>query len=550
MTPGLGLLLRLQVKGWLRYLGRGLSTLRGALTALVGLIVFVPWLMAVLFAPRGGPGLDPEQLGRYGPGLLLLYCLANVLFSSSDRAIYFTPAEIQFLFAGPFTRRQLLAYKLALTLMVSLPATLFMMVVIRVEGAWAPALVLGVLLLSTFMQLFTLVLGLLGSAVGASLFTRGRWLFGAVALALAALAVQQGAAAAGTYDARKLGRALLETEAWQAATLPVRSFFDLMQARGPGVGLLVPLGLAVAINLAMVAVIFALDAHFLEASAAASARMYARLQRLRGKMASVEGGPPQPAARARFGLPMPPYWGGAGPVFWRQLTTASRSLGRLLLLLFILGVAGSLMLVPMATEDDKSKRVADVIVPMLGGMAAWVTIFLTALVPFDFRGDIDRIAALKALPVRAWRLAVGQLLAPVLLLSLMQWSAVAAVAALAPGYALAAGVAALYVVPFNFVLIALENLLFLLFPVRLMANTPGDFQAVGRNVLLSLGKLFGLGLVATVAGVAVAVAWVVTRDAYLAALAGLPVVVLAGAALVPLVALAFDAFDVGRDTPA
>src|SRR6185437_13842340 len=109
---------------------------------------------------------------------------------------------------------------------------------------------------------------------------------------------------------------------------------------------------------------------------------------------------------------------------------------------------------------------------------------------------------------------------------------------------------AVYVLPINFLLFALDNLLFLLFPTRLMAATPGDFQALGRNVLFLVAKatvLFMVGLAAGMVG-----GWVYLvfgENLLLATLAAWPVVVLSAAALVPLVAWAFTIFDVGRDTP-
>jgi hypothetical protein len=547
MTQALGLLLRLQLRGWGRYLGRGLGTVRGLITAVVGLMVFVPWLLTLVFNPTNA-GIDSSALGRFGPGGLLAYCLLNVIFSSSDRAIYFTPAEIQFLFAGPFTRRQVLAYKISLTLLVSVPAMLFMMLVIRVKGAFWPYVLLGTCLLSIFMQLFTLVLGLLGSALGTDLFSRGRRLIGTAAVALLAAAAYQTARTVGSWQPRALAAHLFDTPAWHIVTWPMRSFFDVMQAKSLWPDLLPALGVALATNLSLLGLIFALDAHFLEASAAASARMYARLQRLRGRAVAVEGGPPVPATRSKLGLPMMPYWGGIGPILWRQMTTALRSMGRLLLVLFIIGLAGAVPLIAMFLEEGQ--KALEVFVPTLIGVVSWLTIFLTALVPFDYRGDIDRIAALKSLPVAPWRLTVGQLLTPVLLLSLMQLMAVAVGVMLAPDQTIVALIIALYVVPFNFLLIGIENLLFLLFPVRLLATTPGDFQAVGRNVLLSLGKVFGLMVVGGVAVVvAVLVGWL-TGNKWVGALSGLPVVVGAGVALVPLIGLAFRWFDVGRDTPA
>ncbi len=52
MNGALGLLIGLQLRGWLRYLVRSLRTVKGALLALVGAAVFVPWILTILFAPR------------------------------------------------------------------------------------------------------------------------------------------------------------------------------------------------------------------------------------------------------------------------------------------------------------------------------------------------------------------------------------------------------------------------------------------------------------------------------------------------------------------
>jgi hypothetical protein len=156
---------------------------------------------------------------------------------------------------------------------------------------------------------------------------------------------------------------------------------------------------------------------------------------------------------------------------------------------------------------------------------------------------------LKTLPLPAWRLAVGQLLTPVLLFTLMQCAVLAAVAANSPRQPEVVLACAAYTAPFNFLLFALENLLFLLFPTRLAAATPGDFQTMGRNVLFLLGKVLVLAVVATAALAVGAVAALVSGAAWVGVAAAWPVVALSGAALVPLVALAFQGFDVGRDTP-
>ena len=83
-----------------------------------------------------------------------------------------------------------------------------------------------------------------------------------------------------------------------------------------------------------------------------------------------------------------------------------------------------------------------------------------------------------------------------------------------------------------------------------IAATPGDFQALGRNVLLSLGKLIGLMMLGGMSAIAAAVVYVQTASPPLAVLATAPVLLAGGVVLVPLVALAYQRFDVGRDTPA
>src|SRR5262249_12942502 len=119
----------------------------------------------------------------------------------------------------------------------------------------------------------------------------------------------------------------------------------------------------------------------------------------------------------------------------------------------------------------------------------WLTVIITTLVPYDFRGDLERMEVLKSLPIPPWRPAGGQLLTPVLLLSLVQWLFLAAIQAVwrrwEPPLVLCAG----FALPANLLVFGLDNLLFLWFPSRLVAANPGDFQALGRNVLVLLTKI-------------------------------------------------------------
>jgi hypothetical protein len=547
MNGALWLLVGLQLRGWLRYLLRSLGSIKGALLALVGAMVFVPWLLTILFAPRqAGGGWFRDDLRESGPALLLLYCFMNVVFSSGERTIYFPPAEVNFLFPGPFGRRQLLAYKIVSTMIVGLPTAIFMTLALSPPQSWFLASFTGMLLIVLFMQLFSLSLNLIAVSVGARLYTRGRRLFAAaVALLIVAVLFQVGGPPA-QWEPGEFFRQVQETAVWRAVAWPLRWFFITLAAR-TWVDLLTSAGAASLVNLALAGVVFALDAQFLEASATASARIYARMQRLRrGGMGSGEG--LRRGGKVRVSLPMLPWLGGVGPLLWRQLTIALRGADRLLLLLLILGTA---LLTPMLTSLRDARENVLLIV---GPLAVWLTLFLTTLLPFDFRGDIDRLAFLKTLPLSPWRLTLGQLLAPVLMMTLLQWIGLAVVVWVSPprDWLLEGCLAcAAFVVPINLLLFALDNLLFLLFPTRLMANSPGDFQALGRNVLLMIAK--GLTVMVaggTAAGIGYLIYLLPGGNMAAAVVAAWLVVLVFAASLVPLVALAFVFFDVGRDTPA
>jgi hypothetical protein len=231
------------------------------------------------------------------------------------------------------------------------------------------------------------------------------------------------------------------------------------------------------------------------------------------------------------------------------LTTAARSSGRLVFLVLILGIVFGAPILGNLRGEGNNALPGEAVGMVVLGTVLWFTVLFTPLMPFDFRGDVDRMALLKTLPVPAWRLAVGQLLAPVLVMSALHVLTFVGLAAAFPGTRGWVPVGLAYVLPFNFLLFALENLLFLLFPFRLLHNSPGDFQALGRNVLFLFAKGFALAVVGMLSAVLGVIAYLISGSVLVGVLVPWPAVALAAAALVPLVALAFARFDVSRDTP-
>jgi hypothetical protein len=539
IDPALLLLIRLRLRGRIRALGRTLTTFKGLMLFLVAAVFFVPMLTSALVMAPPATVAHLDAVRRYGPLFLLAYTAINLISALPDRAIFFDPAEVNFLFAGPFTRRQLLAYKVAAMLVPSVFLGLFLAAAIgRQHARSLPAAWLSMTLFILFLQLAGMVTTLAACTLGEWAFNRRRRILSVALLAVVVAAVLPLAPGENVLD-----RLTNSPVLWTLAE-PFRWFIDLFTAERLWPDLVRSAAFVLALNVVILGLIFVLDARYLEVAAGISERIYARRQRV---MATGGGAVALPGfGSKRVQLPTLPNWRGVGPLLWRQLTLALRSGSSVMVLIFFLigGIGGGIFGRAQDTEANQ-------LLLILGGITAYVTFFIgMTFVPFDFRGDIDRIDVLKALPVGSTACVVGQLLAPVLLLTVGQTLAcfvgLAVAGKLTPAFPLFVALA----FSINLTMIANENLLFLVFPVR-TSNAPGDFQNVGRNLVLLLAKMLLILIVGGLTAVAVAgVGWLfLWNNAAMLAAAWL-VVTGCGVGLLPLVRLAYDRFDVARDTPA
>src|SRR5262249_6803981 len=160
-------------------------------------------------------------------------------------------------------------------------------------------------------------------------------------------------------------------------------------------------------------IIIGLDAHYLETAAAASEKIYRRLERIR--RGGVAAGGLSVAEKARWSLPNLPRWGGVGPLAWRQLVGALRSYAWMVTGAIFLFAMLAPMLV-LASQGDRGEP--DAILAVFCSMTFFVALFMPSLLTFDFRADVDRMEVLKTLPLPAWRIVVGQMLIPVVMVTL------------------------------------------------------------------------------------------------------------------------------------
>jgi ABC-2 type transport system permease protein len=542
------LLTWLRAKALIRGLFRALRTPKG-IVALVGVMfvicmMLVPALIDSVRTPSAAE-IEASKIARDRMlGLLPLgilgFALLSLVRGSGDMAFAFLPAEVDFLFPAPFTRRQLLIFKLAQRALPMLFGSLLLAFWMRriAESWWA--LWIGVLLAFWFVHLLSLALALCGQIIGSERFRRWR-LAGGSAILLAVLA--------GSYwVSRSLEDAgLLETlGAFATSPLgtilaaPGRPFAAIMTAPSILPGAAVPLAIALAMNLLLVVAILRLDANWLEAGAESSQRLAAKVEEVRRA-----GGLPAGVGLARLRLPSLPRLAGVGPLVWRSLLIGIRQGVRGLVVVAVLVGIVLLPMVIMRNSRDGGAPSAGGGGPLdaIGWIAlGYMSLFLPQMLRLDFRADVDRMDVLKALPVSAWAVALAQCGTPALLVTLLQVPVACFV-----GFSSPLGVTtALAFLPallgLNLLNASLENATFLLWPSR---------PSRGPGMQFSLGGIVGQFLKMLVLAVGVASAAGVGFALHAAGGAPLPLVGLAVAATliaeailaILLTASLFAAFD-------
>lgn len=548
MHPGLRTLIRLRIKARLRRMIRSLKTPRGMLLSLLAVGMLGLWLWPVIMAALfEGQTVHRTGLLAAGPDLLpiglLLFSVMTIVTSANERAIYFAPNEVNLLFTGPFARRELLLYKIAMSVFGLLLGSIIFATMLLLYFRWWPAIYVGMSLTLLYLQLLGMVVALVGQMISDRLFTRARRAIGLVVLVLLGLG-------AATTLARTDAGNLLERIAvfrdhpvMVVLLAPFEVFAHTVNANRLWPDLLGWGSLALAIDLALLGLVIRLDANYLEAAALTSDRLYARLERMRSG-----GGPAMRVPKqARWSLPAPGWFGGVGPVAWRQVTTAIRTSRSFVLITAIAGIFGGGLAFSMRGLEGGALAAPLAAV----GALAYSTLLLSLSIPLGFRGDLDRMETLKLLPLRPNAIAWGQLLGPALAMTFAHLLLLAVFAVILRGSYDILAVAAVFALPFNVLMLGVSNLIFLIFPVRVAPASPGDLQHLGRNMLFFVLLMLSMLVSLAVGGGVGILLFFVTGQSWPVALLGAWVTVVAELFVgVAAVAWAFQRFDVSRHIPA
>lgn len=547
MDAALLLLLRLRFYGALRRMGRKLGTARGLLLTLVGVAFLSIMILPSLFTkmPAEMAAVQAAGFRRFGPLGFLLYCIMILLFSPGDKAFAFSPAEVSFLFPGPFGRKSLLAYKVGGNLILTCFGGLFFLWAFRQFWTNPIAGYIGTVMAFSFLQLFQVGVTVAGQAIGAKAATRRRQLAVVIILAIMALvALSLGIKSLSEINLETLRN--LENRPWVIALkAPFRPMVYTITA--PRFWPDVPLwgSVSLLINAGLFFAILSLDAQYLEAAAAGSERFYAKLERMR------KGGPSVSSRRKNQvwkEMPSLPYLDGIGPIFWRQLTTAVRDYARAVVPFAVSTlIAGfGIYLAVFVGNNDEARQGA---VAGMGATIMGLSFALSMILTFDFRGDFERMEGLKTLPLRPSRIVLGQLATPWILLTGGQFFGLALLMGGAKIVLTPLWVAALFLPFVNLLMLEIDNLIFLLFPSRPAVHTPGDVQVMGKIMVMMMFKFLVLGVSLGLAAL-VAVGSYFLIGMIGALVVGWIILALAVVGFLPLMAMAFERFDVASETPA
>ncbi len=532
---------------------------------IVGAVLAGTYFWSVIFRKHAVTVMSMRQ-GPVNEFMMLIVSFVALLFIVGSWALpgdspglVFSEAEIQFFFAGPVSRRQLLAYKVLRSQVQSFfSAVIFSVFAMRGShflGMWVALAVLDVY--TTFVS-----------------FARARlkqmhigwwWRLAAVAVVIALIGwignrqFQDSSfnipEAYGTPQAKAFMHAIATT----AAVPPLGTILYAPRLFGTAVYSSAP-ALPIVILLASAFVFFfltaQLDIAFEDASIVASQRSLARRSRMRGMRSG--------RSTAAINRIRPPFQLGATgrpevAIIWKNL------IGTLRMTPFpIIGIALPLVLAAVASIFGSHVAIAGAM-GMMGLMIACMFVFFgPQALRGDLRTDMLRLDVIKTYPLSAEALLASELMAPLIVMSvfemamllvsvfILQFGGGGVAFFTTPEFVVSAFV---FVVPVLALQLLIQNGAIILFPAWSMSTEPNrGFSAMGQRFLFLIGNLLTLGIAVVPAAALFIPAYLLLHHSAIGILTAtlLPVAVLIVEIVVAhkLLAAQFESLDIANDIDA
>jgi hypothetical protein len=482
LHPALWTLIRLRSLGRIR---RALTDLRTPSGALVFLFGFAIVGLSIESVRGGHPlshSLTPDQLGELYRSGMLMFLFVGQIKALGDRAIYFSRSEADFLFAGPFHRRDLLVYRV----ISGLGGIFLMSVVFTILFAsldvWWPAVFIGALLSFFMLHVLAMCIATLREVVEERVFSIARRAAVVAVICLVVVSVAYGFQAQARHGPLSLLHATYSAWTMKALLLPFVPFSSVVTARALDGSFLFWLGFCGVANFGLFRLLIWLDSENFSALEYRNLSSPGLLQRPRARRSK------QISTGQGLSLLLLPHLKGVGTVAAVQLNAAIRGYrlaAELALVVILIAVAFS---ISRAGADSAPQDIASSLLQV----TMWTSILVSNPLRFDFRSGSENIEYLKTLPLPAWAVCLGQLTTPVLMTLLYQLPFLVIALVVASSWML---IVAVIVAPIlDLIWYALENFTFLLYPSSVSGRGLGDIQFFGRQLLMLCTKLAVLGV--------------------------------------------------------
>jgi len=484
--------------------------------AVVGGLYFYFYFFRYLFRGFGGRpmanlAVSPEHLQLFESGgalILFVIVLLAWIIPHERAALTFTEAEVAFLFPAPVSRRTLIHFKLLRSQLRIFFSVLLLTFFSRRFGgnAWIHGF-------GWWLMLSTLNLHFLGSSFARTMLldhgisnrlrrllvfglalalAGGVWMWAKQTLPALGPADTANPAAMLDYAQRVLttGPALYLLFSFRLMVRPffapdAPAFFDAL----PPVLLL--------FLLHYLWVIYS-DVAFEEASVEASQKLAARVAAVRaGNWRGMKEN--QKARRPWFKLTA------TGPaataLFWKNLI----GVGQVFSVRLGITILVVLVIFGFALNGQVHRQGISIVVAFFVAIALVYSLLLgPQVLRLDFRNDLPLADILKTFPLRGWQIALGEILAPVVVLVAFQWLLLLVGAGLLfclpvkqEALFLAIALGAAFLLPvLDLLLLLIPNAAVLLFPswIQTGRDSPRGIETTGQRLIFALGQMLVLVL--------------------------------------------------------
>lgn len=385
---------------------------------LVALVLGVAYIWAFLLRPQptasgaASPllGADARSLAELG---VLMLVAGAWLFAGGRLALAFAPAEVDFLFPAPLTRRKLVVYKLLRAQLVVVFNTLLWVFILRRGGSELPPLIRAA---TAWVFFTTLYLHRVGAGLARAAWVehgragvRKQRLTTAVFVAAVGALVWSGVRAAPAV-ARSSGLTVLGTIVAATRTPPASWVLaPLRWTLAPAFSHTVggwtrAIGPALAI-LALNAVwVLSADVAFEEAAAEASRERVRRIEAFRNRRTGAAG-----KARLRGAIPLAPVGRPEVAILWKNGLAFVRTMqmGRLVGVLAFAAVTA----VITSNSEGSGLHPARFVAILAMATAAMLVILGPRVVRNDLRMDMASLELVKAFPLPGRAIVAGEIAA-------------------------------------------------------------------------------------------------------------------------------------------